>query len=308
MRHVCALALALCARLAVAWSPEGHAIIAGAAYDLNPYAGRWWGAVLAAHPAAAGWDQAFARQGIDGPVERHRLRRAAIWPDQVRSDPRHDHPSWHYTNFPLVPPDFPLRPSDTPHNDLIEALSHAEAGVAGAKVGTVDGAIWLAWLLHLIGDAHQPLHCVDWKGPGFINGDRGGNRLYVRPHQTGRPVNLHAYWDRLISEPLGLTASSVPIGPGQVAPRVWCLEGRAHAIESVYERGALVTTGRAKASSSRRIQALGQVYQDRANRLAQRRARQASERTAAVLERLYRLLHRSVPGQQPDAQTEPARP
>ena len=44
----------------------------------------------------------------------------------------------------------------------------------------------LKFLIHLVGDVHQPLHCVDHE-------DRGRNELHVR--YGGRPTNLHRVWD-----------------------------------------------------------------------------------------------------------------
>ncbi|HXC63210.1 MAG TPA: S1/P1 nuclease, partial [bacterium] len=44
----------------------------------------------------------------------------------------------------------------------------------------------LLWVVHLVGDVHQPLHCAD-------NGDRGGNTVGV--FVGGRVENLHSAWD-----------------------------------------------------------------------------------------------------------------
>lgn len=57
-----------------------------------------------------------------------------------------------------------------------------------------DKAIALSWLLHLVGDAHQPLHAAGFFSRAFPESDRGGNHFFVQP--PGRqPVKLHAYWD-----------------------------------------------------------------------------------------------------------------
>ena len=44
----------------------------------------------------------------------------------------------------------------------------------------------LRFLVHFVGDMHQPLHCAD-------NNDRGGNE--VRVDFFGRNMNLHSVWD-----------------------------------------------------------------------------------------------------------------
>jgi len=56
-------------------------------------------------------------------------------------------------------------------------------------------AIALCWLIHLVGDIHQPLHTVSLFNDQFPKGDRGGNSFWIRPKGT---VKLHAYWDGLM--------------------------------------------------------------------------------------------------------------
>ena len=58
-----------------------------------------------------------------------------------------------------------------------------------------EEAIYLAWLMHLIGDIHQPLHCTAVFSEQFPNGDKGGNDAFV-PIRTS-PVKLHAFLDGL---------------------------------------------------------------------------------------------------------------
>jgi len=59
-------------------------------------------------------------------------------------------------------------------------------------------AVALCWLLHLAGDAHQPLHAISYFSGRYPKGDKGGNLQYVRPDAQGRPVNLHSLWDGLV--------------------------------------------------------------------------------------------------------------
>ena len=62
----------------------------------------------------------------------------------------------------------------------------------------------LVWLLHLVGDVHQPLHSTavfarpfslkHQLGKDADTGDRGGNEIQVNP-ASGEVINFHAYWD-----------------------------------------------------------------------------------------------------------------
>ena len=43
-----------------------------------------------------------------------------------------------------------------------------------------EKAIYLTWLMHLVGDIHQPLHCAAVFSEQFPNGDKGGNDAFIR--------------------------------------------------------------------------------------------------------------------------------
>jgi hypothetical protein len=66
-------------------------------------------------------------------------------------------------------------------------------------------AIAFAWLFHLVGDIHQPLHTVQLFTADYPKGDRGGNQICVRVTQTGQPMNLHRFWDGVITSSQNLT-------------------------------------------------------------------------------------------------------
>jgi S1/P1 Nuclease len=66
-------------------------------------------------------------------------------------------------------------------------------------------AIALAWLFHLVGDIHQPLHTAQLFTVEYPNGDRGGNEICVRVTQAGQPMDLHRFWDGVITSSSNLT-------------------------------------------------------------------------------------------------------
>jgi hypothetical protein len=158
------------------------------------------------------------------------LCRASVWPDQIRTD-RDNRPSyppepgkqgsfgrgnWHYIDTPLC-----IVPNGTSAEQVkkLEAKGRAlqELGTdcpkEEAKVRNVlqaiafnrerlahgspeEQAVALCWLLHLLGDIHQPLHAATAFSPHLLdpasqhNGDKGGNGIRLA---TGG--NLHALWD-----------------------------------------------------------------------------------------------------------------
>jgi hypothetical protein len=61
-----------------------------------------------------------------------------------------------------------------------------------------ERAIPLAWIFHLVGDVHQPLHCTSLVTTTYPRGDKGGNLFYIRVREGSRPIPLHQLWDGLI--------------------------------------------------------------------------------------------------------------
>jgi hypothetical protein len=68
-----------------------------------------------------------------------------------------------------------------------------------------EKAVYLTWLCHLVGDIHQPLHCVALYSTKYPDGDRGGNSIRIRISSS--PTNLYSFWDGLLGR--GLTAGSI---------------------------------------------------------------------------------------------------
>jgi S1/P1 Nuclease len=66
-------------------------------------------------------------------------------------------------------------------------------------------AIALAWLFHLVGDVHQPLHTAQLFTVEYPEGNRGGNEICVRVTQAGQPMDLHRFWDGVITSSSNVT-------------------------------------------------------------------------------------------------------
>lgn len=63
-----------------------------------------------------------------------------------------------------------------------------------------DKAIAIAWIMHLTGDIHQPLHTSARVTDREPKGDQGGNLFHLTPEGTPRDkqVNLHWFWDSIV--------------------------------------------------------------------------------------------------------------
>jgi len=73
-------------------------------------------------------------------------------------------------------------------NNAIKVLS------ANVNQTTAERALFARYLVHIVGDIHQPLHSVSMYNETFPSGDRGGNSLHV-VLLNGTTQNLHAFWD-----------------------------------------------------------------------------------------------------------------
>ena len=86
---------------------------------------------------------------------------ASLWPDQIRNhnDPS-TFPNWHFVDYPLIAPSFPFRGSPMPKDDILFGIGKSEAILRSRSAAAPDKAEKMSWLIHLVGDVHQPLHCA----------------------------------------------------------------------------------------------------------------------------------------------------
>ena len=246
-------ALFLAGLRADAWSGAGHQVIAAEAYRaLSPALQKKVVQVLAAHPRYAAWKEAASGDTRSDEFGIEIFMRASTWADEIRRhESQYNHPRWHFIDYPLTPPKFPLLPDASPDDDVLYAIQRCEQTLSGRKASPEERAVYLAWLIHLIGDLHQPLHCASLFDAGHPKGDKGGNDFFVKPGERG--ITLHAFWDELLGtsgKPRAHLNYAIAIQADHPrkslkrlkkarTPKDWSLESRSVAIESVYLRGKL---------------------------------------------------------------------
>ena len=79
-------------------------------------------------------------------------------------------------------------------------LVEFDAVMRDPAASNADKAIAIAWILHLSGDIHQPLHTSARVTDTEPKGDQGGNLFLLTPEGTPRDkqVNLHWFWDSIV--------------------------------------------------------------------------------------------------------------
>lgn len=194
MRSITIVATAIAtifAEPALAWGDKGHEIIAAIARDrLTPQAKAWVDGILATDTDTLTAPDMVSR---------------ATWADKWRNGHR-ETASWHFVDLELPDPDlktacfgYPAAsdpPSAGPAQDcIVDKLGEFEKELGTLSTAPAERLLALKFVLHFVGDIHQPLHASD-------NQDRGGNCVPVSlGHQ--RTSNLHSFWDTIVLAPLG---------------------------------------------------------------------------------------------------------
>jgi hypothetical protein len=142
----------------------------------------------------------------------HDIASAATWADKYR-DSNHNGArartrQWHFVDIEIQSPNLdqacfnhPKIPAGTvasngPADDcVVDKIVEFAAELANPATDPEEQVVALKFLLHFVGDLHQPLHSSD-------DMDRGGNDKKVSA-QGIRAGNLHSYWDTAFVEQLG---------------------------------------------------------------------------------------------------------
>jgi hypothetical protein len=208
------------------------------------------------------------------------LDEAATWPDDMRSAPgqfwQKTATPWHYVTLNGIVYDHA-----PPEGDALDALNRYRATLQDPNANIADKQLALRFIVHLVGDLHQPLHvgkCCD----------KGGNEVKVK--WFGRDLNLHSVWDSALVEEEQLsftelaaklqrhTSNADVLAWWDINPRDWISES-AQLRETVYpERNRKDPKAPPELS-------YGYVY--KYTPLMEQRLKQAGVRLAAYLNDIY---------------------
>jgi hypothetical protein len=210
---VTSLAVAALPQRAAAWGDDGHKAVALIAqHYLTPAARKQVNAMLAADT---------------DPLTKHDIASEATWADKYRdSNHRKDHyeetKRWHFVDLEISDPDMtaacfgrkPL-PAGTPASVgdkmacVVDKVSQFAFELEAPGTDSEERVFALKFLLHFVGDMHQPLHASD-------NNDAGGNSIKVTvdgfPHKA--KDELHGFWDTQFVDALGMP-------PAALAKKLW---------------------------------------------------------------------------------------
>jgi len=265
-----ASAVALLPSSAFAWGKTGHRVVAAIA-----------------DTQLSGLARAQIQQLL-GPGES--LDEAANWPDEMRSAPgdfwQKTSVPWHYMDFNGI-----IYDHAPPEGDALEAIEHYAGVLRDPKASLPDKQTALRFVVHLVGDLHQPLHVGR-------EGDEGGGKIKVT--FFGKPTNLHVVWDSSIvdNEQLSFTELAAKlerhtspqdiVDSWDVNPRDWVSES-AQVRERLYADlpRAKKQTGKKKRKGADELPDVSYGYIFKFQPVIEEQLQRAGVRLAAYLNAIY---------------------
>ena len=190
--------------ISLGWGAGGHMIVAKVAFDrLKPHAKAEVAKLLAIKvkvklpdgtqptlsPKSQGLLAAATAKSKD-------FVNAAHWPDDLRPIPEFDpFKPLHFIDNPFSDDGTALPILPTP-NIVIEL--NRDVDILKNSTDDNERAEALRFIIHFVGDVHQPLHCATRVSHANPQGDRGGNLVSIKikgANGTLKKTNLHSFWD-----------------------------------------------------------------------------------------------------------------
>ena len=299
----------VCSQPMYAWSDPGHMAVAYVAYQrLTPAKRARVNALIRLNPKYNEWVHTLPHGISQSARNRMVFMIAATWADQIKGDHEHvsDGPSggnrppsdgtadantgyqdqamhkyWHFIDLPFSTDGTPTTPPETPN--ALTQMAAFRAVLASTTAADELKSYDLVWLMHLVGDVHQPLHATARFNQQSPAGDDGGNAVTVCNPQCGG--KLHAFWDGLLGSERSPSpnlvinrARTLPAPNATLATDVnaqdWIDESFSIAKSSVYRSPIGAGNGSFTITAN---------YRNNAKRIAKQRIALAGARLAAIL-------------------------
>jgi hypothetical protein len=148
-----------------AWGPEGHSLVARIAETQLT-------------PATRARVVAILGPGVT-------MASVASWADEVRRT-RAETAPWHFIDIPIDKSRLDMERDCAKGDCIVSVISRFRQTLRDPATAPDQRREALMFIIHFVGDLHQPLHSSD-------NHDRGGNSVQVQFH--GQATNLHSLWD-----------------------------------------------------------------------------------------------------------------
>ena len=135
--------------------------------------------------------------------DKHSFVESAVWADDNKAISWGAFSNWHFVDTPVIEEGFEGEVEIEPMNATwsIYEMEKTLKNTRKPKFNS-DLALSFAWryLVHLVGDIHQPLHASTLYSKKFPKGDRGGNSFKLTYPKDKNIKNLHALWDACVDQ------------------------------------------------------------------------------------------------------------
>ena len=223
-----------------AWDDEGHMAVAYIAYkNLRPEVRRRANALVKLNPYYATWLRKIPAGASAADRQEMIFMFAATWSDAIKGDKNYTddgteggnrpdgetssknigysdllrHRYWHFIDEPFTQDGTALNGPETPNAATqIAVFRKVVSSSASDPLKSYD----MVWLLHLIGDVHQPLHCTSRFSRDMPSGDEGGNLVKLNPDPSHD--KLHAFWDDVLGTATN-PASAIDVASKLAGPK-----------------------------------------------------------------------------------------
>jgi hypothetical protein len=196
-----------------AWSDEGHKTTAFIAWEqMSPAAREKAFNIFMSAPEDADLSVFFAQDSRSQETKRRELFMiASTWADIVRDRKfknrfeKYHKSNWHYDDTFWTTENGQIKILPNPGEEggvAVAKLNEFDKVLRSASASDAEKAIALAWVLHLGGDIHQPLHTSARVTEFEPKGDQGGNLFLLTPKDAPREQsrNLHSFWDSILRQ------------------------------------------------------------------------------------------------------------
>ena len=197
---------------AFGWDDVGHKTTAYIAWQrMSPAAREAVIKILRAAPEDSHLSAFYMNYGAEPEAMRklEYFMLTATWADIVRDrafenrQKKYHKSNWHYddTFWKQVGNKAELLKGFEEGGVAVARLNEFDKVIRSADASDKDKAIAIAWIMHLTGDLHQPLHTSARVTDTEPKGDQGANLFLLTPEGTPREKqqNLHWFWDSIVS-------------------------------------------------------------------------------------------------------------
>ena len=212
MKNLLAIALiALLATTTLCWWEVGHIVVAQIAKDRllqlgkNSALDKFTQLITAFNNLTDGRSQTFIE--------------AAVWADDIKEYGIKMFDEYHFTNV-VYDPENMFKSMTQLQQDInsLNTLGWVESVLKANTDGvSFERAFMARYLLHVVGDVHQPLHSVNMFNSKHKTGDLGGNlvKIVTTPSTNSTNINLHAYMDSMAGQQSLTERLQRPLNQGQ---------------------------------------------------------------------------------------------